>query len=283
MNRHPTIAAAEPHPALTKPVPASARRHGPQPPEGNLLLARIPDEEQRMICRHAEIVSLEKGQVISEAERAIGYAYFPTRGLVSLQKLGADGGSIEVANVSREGMVGVPLLLGSKAATITAKVIAGGPAIRLRGDLLERLCLESPALRLGLLAYVHELFEEMAQSVHCNTLHAGLPRLCRWLLVASSRVGSDVVSLTHEALGHILGMPRTGVTRLATELHDAGAIRCRYGTITILNRRRLELSACECVISSGHLPAELGGEGPAPGYLPDRQASRASRPSSGPA
>ena len=282
MNRLQTTAAAS-HPALTKPVPPSSiSRHAPPPPEGNLLLARIPDEEQRAICRHAEIVSLEKGQVISEAERAIGYAYFPSRGLVSLQKLGPDGGSIEVAAVSREGMVGVPLLLGSKAATVTARVIAPGPAIRLRADLLERLCLETPGLRLCLLTYVHEFFEEIAQSAHCNTLHAGLQRLCRWLLLASSRLGSDIVPLTHEALGHILGMPRTGVTRLATELHDAGAIRCRYGTITILNRRRLELSACECPIGSGHVPAQSATEAQASGYLLDRQANRASRPSSGP-
>jgi CRP-like cAMP-binding protein len=83
-------------------------------------------------------------------------------------------------------------------------------------------------------------------NAHCNSLHVGLQRLCRWLLLASARLSTDLVPLTHEAVGQVLGMPRTGVTRLFTELHNAGAIRCRYGTITILNRRRLELTACEC-------------------------------------
>ena len=211
-----------------------------------MLLATLPDEDQRHVARRAEIVPLHKGQVVCEAGRPLDHAYFPMRGLVSLQKLAVDGASVELASVSRHGMVGVPLVLGARRASYTARVQVQGAAVRVRTHVLEALLSECPAVRSHLLAYANDLIEEIGQGLHCHSLHPGLQRLCRWLLVTAERLDDQVVPLTHDALGQVLGMPRTGVTRLVTELQEAGAIRCRYGRITILNRRRLELSACDC-------------------------------------
>jgi hypothetical protein len=55
-----------------------------------------------------------------------------------------------------------------------------------------------------------------------------------------------VLQLTQEEMGQSLGVPRTGVTALAVELQDAGALHCRHGRVTILNRAVLERTACDC-------------------------------------
>ena len=44
----------------------------------------------------------------------------------------------------------------------------------------------------------------------------------------------------------MLGAPRTGVTKAANDLRDAGIIRYRRGKITISNPEAMERLACEC-------------------------------------
>jgi hypothetical protein len=65
-------------------------------------------------------------------------------------------------------------------------------------------------------------------------------------LTAVDRTGSETVEITHESLGAVLGVLRPVVTKAALELQDASAVRNRRGRISVLNRRMLELSACEC-------------------------------------
>lgn len=52
--------------------------------------------------------------------------------------------------------------------------------------------------------------------------------------------------MTQDRLGQALGLQRTGVTAASVVLQDAEAIKPRHGRITIVDRRRLELSASEC-------------------------------------
>jgi hypothetical protein len=44
----------------------------------------------------------------------------------------------------------------------------------------------------------------------------------------------------------MLGAPRTGITKVANDLRDAGIIRYRRGKITVSNREAMERLACDC-------------------------------------
>jgi CRP-like cAMP-binding protein len=87
---------------------------------------------------------------------------------------------------------------------------------------------------------------QTAQSAACNVKHELIQRLPRWLLLCSDRLESDLISLTHEFLGMMLGVRRTTVTVTAEALHDRGLIEYRRGKIRIVDRVRLEAAACEC-------------------------------------
>ena len=52
--------------------------------------------------------------------------------------------------------------------------------------------------------------------------------------------------LTQEYLAEMLGVRRSTVTVVAGTLQQAGLIYYRRGAITILDRRRLEATVCEC-------------------------------------
>jgi Mn-dependent DtxR family transcriptional regulator len=60
------------------------------------------------------------------------------------------------------------------------------------------------------------------------------------------RVEAQKFPLSQEFLGQMLGVRRTGVSAVASELREAGLIRYSRGVIEILDRKGLERSSCEC-------------------------------------
>jgi CRP-like cAMP-binding protein len=94
--------------------------------------------------------------------------------------------------------------------------------------------------------YNNVLLAQIQQSVACNALHSLEARLCRWLLQTHDCVDGNVIALTQEFLGHMLGVRRTTITVAARLLQSAGLIRYRRGHIQILDRGALEEIACEC-------------------------------------
>ena len=70
-------------------------------------------------------------------------------------------------------------------------------------------------------------------------------RLARWLLMVRDRTTSDVLGLTREFLGAMIGA-RTTVTLVAGALQRSGLIEYSRGRIRIPDRKRLEEATCSC-------------------------------------
>src|SRR5262249_47476232 len=78
--------------------------------------------------------------------------------------------------------------------------------------------------------YNDVLLAQVQQSVACNALHGLEARLCRWLLQTHDCIDGNVIPLTQEFLGQMLGVRRTTVTIAAQLLQSAGLIRYRRGS-----------------------------------------------------
>lgn len=212
----------------------------------NSLLAAVPRKAYRRLIAGLEPVTLNFGDVLYEPGEAIRHVYFPGASLVSLLTL-ADGHlALEVGLIGREGMVGVPLVLGHSVSLVRALVQGEGTALRMASASFLKEFRRSPPLQRELYLYTHALMAQISQTAACNRFHIVERRLARWLLMTHDRVKLDRFRMTQEFLGHMLGVRRVGVTKAAQALQKRNLIGYSRGAITILDRKGLEAASCEC-------------------------------------
>jgi CRP-like cAMP-binding protein len=212
----------------------------------NCLLAALPRREQGRLLPRLAFVPLETAAVLYAPGEAIRHVYFPDSGLVSLVAPMPNGALAEAGMVGREGMVGLPVFLGTDASAFRAVVQVPGDAWRLEADTFRAAVRRSPALQDLLHRYLHALLTHLGQSSACNSHHSVEQRCCRWLLLAQTWLGEDEFPLTHGFLAAMLGVRRTGVTEVAGNLQRAGLIRYSRGWITVVDRPGLEATSCTC-------------------------------------
>ena len=160
-------------------------------PSQNLLLNEMPPEVVERLCPDLERVQMRAGQVLCPPAVAMRDVYFPATSIVSLSYAMESGSAAQIALIGREGMVGVPLLLGSASSMVQASVQSEGFGFRLPGRCLVEEFERGGKLTQVLLRYTGFLIGQMEQTAACNRHGTLDQRLCRWLLLTLDRLASD--------------------------------------------------------------------------------------------
>lgn len=226
----------------------------------NLLLDAIADDEWERLSADLASVTLSAGQILHRPDVAIRDAYFPVSAVVSKLYLMEDGSSSGVGLVGRDGMVGLSLILGAGTSPNQAQVLQAGCGWRLPAGSLQREFERGGPLAKALLGYTQSFIEQMMQTAACNNRGTLQQRLCRWLLMNLDRTASNEIRLTHQAIADVLGVRRESVSETAGALQDQGAIRYRWGRISVLDRPALESHASECYSPVKTLPTRSTGK-----------------------
>ena len=212
----------------------------------NLLLASLPRAAYRELLSDLSPVTLALGDVLYEPNRPMGHVYFPVGCLVSLLAKVAGHLELEIGMVGREGMVGIPLALGTAVSTVRAVVEGNGAALRMSRARFLGALRSSPSLRHGVYRYIQVRMEQVMQNAACNRFHELDGRLARRLAMTRDRVGSAEFRMTHEHLSSLLGVRREGVTEAASAFRRQDLIEYSRGNISILDHRGLEAACCSC-------------------------------------
>jgi len=213
--------------------------------ENSILLA-IPDEEYAGIRESLYHLELPHYTVLHEPRKKLEFAYFLNSGMASLVFNTHGGESVEVGVIGREGFTPIPVAAGIRHNPHQAIMQVSGAGFRMRVEDLQTTLNRSPQLQslLNRYATVHGM--QTAQTAGCNRLHGLEQRLARWLLLIQDRVGSGLLRITHEFLAMMLGTDRPSVSLAAATLRKKRIIEYTHGAVRVLNRKKLESSACEC-------------------------------------
>ena len=236
------------------PAPHSGRVHS-QPSErtntagkqvSNKILLSISDSDYSSLRPHLEYVNLPNHLILHEAGGKIEFAYFPNRGLISLVVVMKDGKTAEAGIVGNEGFTGTPAAVGLRRSPLQAVVQITGDGFRVEVGALQNTLEPAPHLQLMLNRYAAVRSMQVAQTSACNRLHDIEQRLARWLLMTQDRVDSESLPITHDFLATMLGTGRPSVSLAAGVLQKKKLIEYTRGAVKIVNRKKLEDSACEC-------------------------------------
>ena len=215
----------------------------------NKILTGLPVADFARLLPRLTPVTLSAGERLSQPGEAVPYIYFPEDSVISCQVGTADGRSAELGVVGFEGAAGITAFLGpSQVAVHSLNVSVAGTALRLWGKDIESE-LDGDGITKSLLVYTGEYLKQVEQRATCAILHLLKQRFAVWLLLLADRTRTDVIEITQERISHCLGARRAGISVLAAEMQEAGAISCTRGSLRIIDREKLEAIACECYSS----------------------------------
>lgn len=213
---------------------------------GNLILQSLPARDLQRISGQLHGVQLDFEQVLYEPGGSIRQVYFPVDCLVSLLTSVDRKRSLEVGMVGREGMAGMPFILGVGISGARALVQGSGSALRMAVAPFRREFDRTPSLQRALYRYTFALMAQISQTAACNRFHGAEQRLARWILMSRERMGTDEIPMTQAFLASMLGLRRVGVTDAAGMLRRRGLIEYRRGVLRVLDVTGLEHASCSC-------------------------------------
>jgi len=167
-------------------------------------------------------------------------------GMGSVLTVQPDGKSVEVGLIGKEGFVGLPIIFGFKTSPLRVVTQANGTAYRIDVPTLRKTLPKCPELQKQLQRFSMILAMQSTQIAACNRLHDVEERLARWLMMSHDRIDDEIMPLTQEFLGQMLGTRRASVSMAASILQRAGMITYTRGNVTILDKPKLAEAACEC-------------------------------------
>jgi CRP-like cAMP-binding protein len=193
-----------------------------------------------------EQIRCQRGRVLMDADSPLDHVFFPDSGVVSVVAVYADGSIIEMATIGREGCTAIQAVFGAKTSSVRLLVQIPGSAERMSRAAFTRAMAAMPHFRSLMFAYEQAFLEQVLVSVACNGTHSLKQRLAGWLLMMRDRADSDMLQITHNLLGEMLGVQRQSITIATRELERADLIARGRRQVTIRDRQGLVAASCEC-------------------------------------
>ena len=195
-------------------------------------------------------VFLRRGQIIGQPGVPLQAVYFPQAAMVSASVEFSSGSSVGGVLIGSEGVFGAAKIFGIRAPVFTTVVQRAGTCWLMPISELRRLARGNHQATAALFRYQHFLVAQAQQIAACAAKHDIRERLCSYFLRVMDN-GKEIRT-TQEQLACILGVRRTSISMVASELQADGIIRSHRGRIFISDSDRLRDSACECHAAVEH-------------------------------
>lgn len=206
-------------------------------------------------CRNANLpkfasilerVSLSAGDYIYQPEDQVDYIYFPETAVVSEFQILKDGRAVGTSLHGNESIIGLSAIFDAQPATNWTQVLLSGNAYRIKTEVFKTTILHHQKLQMLMFEYINNHVRQLSQKIVCNSYHSIEERLCVLLLTLQDLLKTGIFSITQEQIAYFLGTHRPSVTQIASALRTKKTINYVRRNLTILDRTKLKILACDC-------------------------------------
>jgi CRP-like cAMP-binding protein len=208
----------------------------------NHVLSTLPDGCLDILSPHLEEIPLDRRRSLELVRREIEHVYFIEEGIAAVIAA-TDHKRIVVGLVGREGASGIGLFLGDSRSPHACEMLTEGIARRVSRASLQEILAEHTPIRVHFSRYALAFYNQAAHTALSNASSSVPRRLARWLLMILDRLPCNEIPMTHETVGEMLDIRRSGITTTLSEMETAGIIELQRGSIVVLKRENLEVIA----------------------------------------
>lgn len=212
----------------------------------NRLLESLTNNDLASLLPYLERVSFEGEEYVCQPEEDIDFMYFPETAVMGEFQILQDGRTVEIAMTGREGVTGLSAIFNGGRASNWTQVTAAGSALKINTQILKEEFNRGGDARAIFLDYINKYISQISRRVICNSYHTVEQRFCSWLLMLCERRKCAKVPITQEQIARSLGVHRPSITQIAQILRRKKIISYVRGRISVIDRQKLENSACEC-------------------------------------
>ena len=212
----------------------------------NTILAALPETEYLRLAEHLKKITLARDVVLHESNTPAQYVYFLDEGVASLSVSSEGGQELMLSIVGDEGVVGERAIFKEGLFIIRCEMLTNGSGHRMPPEAFETEFNRGETLHRLVLNRMEARTTETAQTALCNQMHTVEQRLARWLLTLVDRLHGETLHITQEHMANMVAVRRASITDAMQSLREAGLVESGRGTITILDRARMEAQTCEC-------------------------------------
>jgi hypothetical protein len=166
--------------------------------------------------------------------------------MISVVSTMENGSTAEVGIIGRDGMTGIPVLLGLGVSQRGVRPGAGRspetavPGLSENGQPEPPCPQPPPSLRLR---FLHQI----SRSAACNLFHTIQHRCAKWLLMTWDRVGNRVPAVSGVSRADAR-LPAGAVASATLEFKRQGMIDYQHGRMRIRDAEGLKRFSCECYL-----------------------------------
>jgi CRP-like cAMP-binding protein len=211
----------------------------PQSSFQNSILSRMPRADFARLRPKLSLVRLPRRERLELSNRLFKFVIFPEDGIISVVTHAAGDHIIEVGLIGREGMTGMPLVMGADRSPNDTSVQVAAHGWSIGVDDFRHQLQVNPSMAAMCHLFTQVFFVQVASTALANGRATIGQRLARSLLMSLDRLDDAKVPLTHEFLSVVLGVRRSGVTTALGLLEARDVVSLSRGKIVVLNRAAL--------------------------------------------
>ena len=204
----------------------------------NHILSALSSAGQAALVPVLEPVKFKLRQELEVPNRKITSVYFVETGVAAVLSL-SGGDKMAAGLIGCEGATGVGLFLGDDRSPNSTIMLTSGTGLRASASAI-RGVMEHVEIRRLFSRYSLAYFNQAEHTALSNAMMSVHQCVARWVQMTHDRVPSDTIPLTQETIAFMLGTRRAGVTMALKELARQGLVSLGRGTVTLLDRPRLE-------------------------------------------